>query len=43
MVRHVTPDKIPHIKSMVIDGQKCILIPVNDDEQATVNGKTGLL
>jgi Ni,Fe-hydrogenase maturation factor len=43
IVLHVNPEKIPYIKSRVIDGQKCIVIPVNDEEQATVNGKTGLI
>lgn len=43
IVLHVNPEKVPYIKARVIDGQKCIIIPVNDEEQATVNGKTGLI
>ncbi|ETA82354.1 DUF4317 domain-containing protein [Youngiibacter fragilis] len=43
IVLHVNPDKVPYIKAKVIDGQRCIVIPVNDEEQATVNGKTGLI
>jgi hypothetical protein len=26
------------IKTEVIDGQRCIVVPMNDDEQATING-----
>ncbi|AKL95771.1 hypothetical protein CACET_c23250 [Clostridium aceticum] len=34
----VKPEKMPQIKSQIIDGQKCIVIPINEDEQTTVNG-----
>jgi hypothetical protein len=38
VILQVKPEKIPQIKSQIIDGQKCIVIPINDNEQATVNG-----
>ncbi|WP_291566694.1 MULTISPECIES: DUF4317 domain-containing protein [unclassified Clostridium] len=38
IILQVKPEKIPEIKSQIIDGQKCIVIPVNDNEQTTVNG-----
>ncbi|WP_436513891.1 DUF4317 family protein [Clostridium thermobutyricum] len=43
VILKVKPEKIPQIKSQVIDGQKCIVIPVNEDEQATVNGLDNLI
>ena len=38
VIVQVKPEKIPEIKSQIIDGQKCIVIPINEDEQTTVNG-----
>jgi len=38
VILQVKPEKIPQIKSQIINGQKCIVIPVNDNEQTTVNG-----
>lgn len=38
VILQVKPEKIPQIKSQIIDGQKCIIIPINEDEQTTVNG-----
>ncbi|MCC5909389.1 MAG: DUF4317 domain-containing protein [Clostridiaceae bacterium] len=38
VILQVKPEKIPQIKSQIIDGKKCIVIPINDDEQTTVNG-----
>ncbi|MBP1888468.1 hypothetical protein J2Z53_000047 [Clostridium moniliforme] len=43
VVLQVKPEKVPQIKSQVIDGQKCIVIPINDDEQAKVNGLDDLI
>lgn len=43
VILQVKPEKIPEIKSQVIDGQKCIVIPINDDEQAKVNGLDDLI
>lgn len=38
VVLHVKPDKLHTIKTEMINGQKCIVVPINDDEQATING-----
>ena len=38
VILNVNPEKVSQIKSDTIDGQKCIIIPLNDDEQAMVNG-----
>ena len=38
IVLKVKPQKVPQIKSQIIDGQKCIVIPIEDNEQANVNG-----
>lgn len=38
VVLHVKPEKTSQIHSSVIDGKKCIVIPMEDDEQATING-----
>jgi hypothetical protein len=43
VILQVKPEKIAQIKSQIIDGQKCIVIPINDDEQATVNGVEDLI
>lgn len=43
VILQVKPEKIPQIKSQIIDGQKCIIIPINDDEQTTVNGQDDLI
>lgn len=43
VVLQVNPEKIPQIKSQIIDGQKCIVIPINEDEQTTVNGLDDLI
>ncbi len=38
VVVHVKPDKLPTIKTEVINGQKCLVVPINDNEQAAING-----
>ncbi|WP_454055389.1 DUF4317 domain-containing protein [Clostridium sp. Marseille-Q7071] len=38
IILQVKPEKIPEIKSQIINGQKCIVIPINGNEQTTVNG-----
>lgn len=38
VVLHVKPEKASKIHSSVIDGKKCIVIPMEDNEQATING-----
>ena len=32
------PQKVSQITSQMIDGKKCLIIPMDDDEQAKVNG-----
>lgn len=39
----VKPEKVAQIKAQVIDGRKCIVIPMDENEQAAVNGQSGLL
>ncbi len=43
VILQVKPEKIPQIKSEIIDGQKCIIIPIDKDEQTTVNGVDDLI
>lgn len=34
----VNPEKAPYIKSEIIDGQKCLIIPIEENEQINLNG-----
>ncbi|WP_066676408.1 DUF4317 domain-containing protein [Clostridium septicum] len=43
VILHVKPEKVPQIKSQIIDGQKCIVVPINENELATVNGLEDLI
>jgi hypothetical protein len=43
VVLRVKPQKVAQIKSQIIDGKKCIIIPMDDNEQANVNGTNTLL
>ena len=43
VILQVKPEKIPKIKTQIIDGQKCIVIPVDENEQTTVNGLNDLI
>lgn len=43
VILRVKPQKMQQITSQIIDGKKCIVIPMEDDEQANVNGVTDLL
>ncbi|MBB6713233.1 DUF4317 domain-containing protein [Clostridium gasigenes] len=43
VILQVKPEKIPQIKYQIINGQKCIVIPINENEQTTVNGLTDLI
>lgn len=43
VVLQVKPEKMNQIKSQIIDGKKCIIIPMDENEHATVNGVTDLL
>lgn len=38
VILRVRPEKAPYIKSEIIDGQKCLVIPVEEDEQINLNG-----
>ena len=38
VVLRVRPQKVNQIKSEMIDGQKCLIIPLDEDESANVNG-----
>ena len=43
IVLKVKPQKVSQIKLQIIDGQKYIVIPIDDNEQANVNGVDTLL
>ena len=43
IILQVKPEKVSKIKSEIIDGQKCIIIPVDDYEQTNVNGVENLV
>lgn len=43
VILQVKPEKIHQIKSQIIDGQKCIVIPINENEQTAVNGLDHLI
>lgn len=38
VVLRVKPEKASQIKSQVINGQKCLVIPMDEDEHTTING-----
>lgn len=38
VVLRVKPEKASQIKSQVINGQKCLVVPMGEDEHATING-----
>ncbi|WP_194189878.1 DUF4317 domain-containing protein [Clostridium chrysemydis] len=37
VILKVKPEKVSEIKSQIIDGKKCLVIPINENEQAKVN------
>jgi hypothetical protein len=43
VVLQVKPEKVSAIKTQVIDGRKCIVIPMEEDEQISVNGANDLI
>ena len=43
VILRVKPQKISQITSQVIDGKKCIIIPLDENEQANVNGIADLI
>lgn len=38
VILHVKPEKASQIKSQIIDGQKCLVIPMDENENVNVNG-----
>lgn len=40
VVLNVKPEKVAEIKTQMIDGQRCIVIPIREEEQAVINGET---
>ena len=38
VILRVKPEKVGQIHSQMIDGQKCLVIPMDEDEHAAVNG-----
>ena len=38
VVLRVKPEKVSQIKSQIIDGHKCLVIPMEENEHAAVNG-----
>lgn len=38
VVLRVKPEKAAQIRSTIIDGEKCLVIPMREDEHATING-----
>ena len=43
VVLNVKPQKVAQIKSEIINGKKCLVIPMEDDEHANVNGVTTII
>lgn len=43
VVLKVKPQKVAQIRSQMLDGKKCIIIPMDDNEQANVNGVKTLM
>lgn len=43
VVLHVKPEKLETIKTEIINGKRCIVVPMDDDEQATINGLDDLI
>lgn len=39
VVVKVRPDRAAEIKTQLIDGRKCLIIPLDEDDQATINGE----
>lgn len=38
VILRVKPEKVPQIRSQTIDGRKCLVIPLEENEHAAVNG-----
>jgi hypothetical protein len=43
VVLQVKPEKVDQLKSQIIDGKKCIIIPMDENEHANVNGVTDFM
>ncbi len=43
VVLHVKPEKVEEITTEFIQGRKCLIIPVDEDEEIKVNGLTDLI
>ncbi|MDF2822368.1 MAG: hypothetical protein K0R15_2816 [Clostridiales bacterium] len=43
VVLHVKPEKMSQIESQIINGRKCIIIPMDENEHANVNGVTDFM
>ncbi len=43
VILRVTPEKVNQISSQIINGKKCIVIPMEEHEHAKVNGLTNLI
>ena len=43
IILKVKPEKVPQIKSQIIDGKKYLVIPIDENEQTTVNGIDSLV
>ena len=43
VVLHVNPSKLSKIKTEIIDGQRCIVVPIDENEQAKINGIEDLI
>lgn len=43
VVLQVKPEKVNQIKSQIINGKKCIIIPMDENEHANVNGVTDFM
>lgn len=43
VVVNVKPEKMPQIKSQMMGGKKCIIIPMDENERIKVNGVTDLI
>lgn len=38
VILKVSPDKVPEIRSDIVEGRKCIIIPLAENEHANING-----
>ena len=43
VILQVKPEKVASIRTQLIDGQRCIVIPVSENEYTKINGKEDLV